>query len=223
MKFTHCLANALQKNEGVLGFTKEVETARVPMWIPGLRKITKIVCGTNHVLALDKDQKVWAWGNGQQNQLGRRLTERTMRESLVPTHVGFSDPDVKKPSKRIIDIACGDYHGFALADDGHVWSWGVNNYGETGIPEGAGTDNASVTRPTIVQSLDAYEVATIDGGSHHNVVVLGDGRCLAWGRCDGAALGIPLENINEEDVLKDDNGKWKVLMTPTIIPGEFNQ
>lgn len=208
-----------RKNEGILGFSKEVLTARTPMWVPGLKNITKIVCGTNHVLALDTSQKVWAWGNGQQNQLGRRLTERNLTESLVPTHVGYKDSSVKRPSKKMVDISCGAYHAFSIGTDGRVWSWGVNNYGETGIPEGAGTDNATIATPTIVQALEDLTIHSVKGGTHHNLAVLETGQVLAWGRCDNAALGLPREAMSENNVLKDDNGKWKILMHPTILPG----
>lgn len=190
------------------------------MWVPGIRNVTKLVCGTNHVLALDTNDKVWAWGNGQQNQLGRRLTERKLEESLVPTHVGFIDKEVKRPSKHMVDISCGAYHAFAVGADGHVWSWGVNNYGETGIPEGAGTDNATIARPTVVQALEGLTINSIKGGTHHNLAVTGAGQVLAWGRCDNAALGLARENMKEEDVLKDDNGKWKILLHPAIVPGK---
>ncbi|KAF2191081.1 RCC1/BLIP-II [Zopfia rhizophila CBS 207.26] len=211
-----------RKNEGVLGFTKDVETARFPIHIDGLKKITQIACGTNHVLALDNSNQVWAWGNGQQNQLGRRLTERSMHTSLVPTRVGFTDSTVKKHSKKMTQVACGDYHGFAIGTDGHVWSWGVNNYGETGHPEGAGSDNATVPTATIIQSLEGRNIMSIKGGSHHNVAVTENGECLVWGRCDGSQLGIPLDQLGNNGVLKDPNGRPKVLTEPAVVPGLKN-
>ncbi|KAF2203418.1 RCC1/BLIP-II [Delitschia confertaspora ATCC 74209] len=207
-----------RKNEGVLGFTKDIKTARVPMWIEEVKKVKEIVCGTNHVLALDASNRVWAWGSGQQNQLARRMTERSMLESVVPTHVGFKDSVVKKASKKMVAIASGDYHGFAIGSDGHVWSWGVNNYGETGHPDGAGSDNASISTATVVQSLEGIDVEMIKGGSHHNLVVTKDGRCLVWGRTEGSVLGLPIDQLPEEDVLTDDAGRRKILLKPTAIP-----
>ncbi|KAF1365297.1 RCC1/BLIP-II [Lizonia empirigonia] len=210
-----------RKNEGILGFEKGNHTARFPVYIDGVTKVTQIACGTNHVLALDKDKHVFAWGNGQQNQLGRRVTERTLTESLQPNRVGFHDSSAKRPSQRITQIACGDYHGFAIADDGHIWSWGVNNYCETGCPENAGADDASVLTPRIVHSLEAKDVQSISSGSHHNIAITKGGQVLVWGRCDGSQTGIPVEKLeaetDEAKVLKN-NGKPKILIEPTPIP-----
>ncbi|KAF9697380.1 hypothetical protein EKO04_004847 [Ascochyta lentis] len=214
-----------RKNEGILGFEKGNHTARFPVYIDGVTKVTHIACGTNHVLALDKDKHVFAWGNGQQNQLGRRVTERTLTESLQPNRVGFHDSSVKRPSQRMTQIACGDYHGFAIADDGHIWSWGVNNYCETGYPENAGADDASVLTPRIVHSLDGKNVESISAGSHHNIAITKDGQVFVWGRCDGSQTGIPAETLeaqnDEEKVLKN-NGKPKILIEPTPIPNLKN-
>lgn len=187
--------------------------------------MTQLACGTNHVLALDKDKHVYAWGNGQQNQLGRRVMERMLTESLQPNRVGFHDSNFKRPSQKIAQIACGDYHGLAIGEDGHVWSWGVNNYCETGQSDSAGRDNASVLTPRIISSLEGKEVVAVEGGSHHNIAITRNGEVLVWGRCDGSQTGIPADQLNSIDdtnrVLKS-NGKAKILLEPTPIPGLIN-
>ncbi|KAF1932821.1 RCC1/BLIP-II [Didymella exigua CBS 183.55] len=210
-----------RKNEGILGFEKGTHTARFPVYIDGVTKVTQIACGTNHVLALDNTQHIYAWGNGQQNQLGRRVTERTLTESLQPTRVGFHDSSVKRPSQKMVGIACGDYHGFALAEDGHVWSWGVNNYCETGVPENAGADDASVLTPHVVHSLKGKNIVSIAAGTHHNIAISKDGECFVWGRCDGAQTGLPmatLEAENDEEKVLKNHGKAKILIEPTPLP-----
>ncbi|KAH6616717.1 regulator of chromosome condensation 1/beta-lactamase-inhibitor protein II [Boeremia exigua] len=210
-----------RKNEGILGFEKGNHTARFPVYIDGVTKVTDIACGTNHVLALDKDKHVYAWGNGQQNQLGRRVTERTLIESLQPNRVGFHDSSAKRPSQKIVHVACGDYHAFAIADDGHVWGWGVNNYCETGVPDNAGEDDASVLTPRIVHSLDDKQVTAISGGAHHNLAITKSGQVLVWGRCDGAQAGMsmaPLAAECDDEKVLSNHGKPKILLQPTAIP-----
>ncbi|KAF2865861.1 regulator of chromosome condensation 1/beta-lactamase-inhibitor protein II [Massariosphaeria phaeospora] len=214
-----------RKNEGVLGFARSEHTARTPQYIDMIRKVTQIACGTNHVLALDKDRHVYAWGNGQQNQLGRRVTERTLTESLLPNRVGFHDTSVKRPSQRIAKIACGDYHSLAIGEDGHIWSWGANNYCETGYVGNAGEDNASVLTPRIIHSLENLEVEAVEGGSHHTIAITRKGEVLIWGRCDGSQTGIPadqLDSINDDEKLLKSNGKPKILIQPTVIPNLKN-
>jgi regulator of chromosome condensation len=211
-----------RKNEGVLGFTKTVNTARVPVYIDSLKKITDIACGTNHVVAIDKDHRVWAWGNGQQNQLGRRVTERSLIEALVPNRVGFHDASVKRPSQKMVQIACGDYHCMAIADDGHVWAWGANNYAETGYAGNAGDDDATVAAPRIVHSLEGKDVQSLACGSHHNVAVTKTGELFVWGRCDSAQTGLTADQLSaitdEAKLLRGENGKPKILIAPTPVP-----
>lgn len=208
-----------------MGFTKGIDTAKTPVYIDSITKVTQLACGTNHVLALDKDRHVYAWGNGQQNQLGRRVTERTLIESLLPNRVGFHDRSFSRPSQRIAQIACGDYHCLAIGEDGHVWAWGANNYCETGHSENAGDDNASVLTPRIVAALEGKEVVAVEGGSHHNIARTKTGEILVWGRCDGSQTGIPAATLNAiEDtnkVLKS-HGKAKILIEPMEIPGLCN-
>lgn len=210
-----------RKNEGILGFERGNHTAKFPVFIDSVTKVKQIVCGTNHVYALDKDGKVYAWGNGQQNQLGRRVTERTLSEALQPNRIGFHDSNFKRPSQKIKYIASGDYHGMAIAEDGHVWAWGANNYCETGFTDNAGAEDASVLAPRIIANLEGKNVEQLAGGSHHNIAITKDGQVLVWGRCDGSQTGIPSEQLaaenDEEKVLKN-NGRPKILIQPTVIP-----
>ncbi|KAF2033576.1 RCC1/BLIP-II [Setomelanomma holmii] len=214
-----------RKNEGILGFAPGVTTADYPQYIEGVTKVTQIACGTNHIFALTKDGNVFAWGNGQQNQLGRRLTERNLIEGLFPSKLGFRDLTFKRPSHRFISIASGDYHGLAIAEDGRVWAWGVNNYCETGFPSNAGADDAMVIAPRIVASLEGKNVEKLAAGSHHNIAISKDGQALVWGRCDGSQTGLTTEFLNgikDEEKLMVNNGKPKILIEPTPLPGLKN-
>ncbi|KAF2852990.1 RCC1/BLIP-II [Plenodomus tracheiphilus IPT5] len=214
-----------RKNEGILGFERGNHTAKFPVYIDSMKKVTQIACGTNHVYALDKDQRVYAWGNGQQNQLGRRVTERSLAEALQPNRIGFHDPTAKRHSQKIVSIASGDYHGLAIAEDGHIWAWGANNYCETGFPDNAGAEDASLLTPRIIHSLEGKNVASLAGGAHHNIAITKDGQVLVWGRCDGSQTGIPADVLaaeeDSEKVLKN-NGKPKILVQPTPIPNLKN-
>lgn len=180
------------------------------MLIPTLKKITKIACGANHVLALDSTGAVVAWGSGQQNQLGRRVVERTKAQGLVPREFGL-------PRKAIKDIETGAYHSFAIDNKDQVWSWGLNNYGETGIPDNAGEDDACILKPEIVKSLSDKQVTCIKGGGHHSIAVTESGDCLTWGRIDGNQLGMPISDISVDDMIKDERGVLRILKVPTKV------
>jgi regulator of chromosome condensation len=202
-------------NEGILGFDPKTEQARRPVLIPDLKKITKITAGANHVLALDTNGSVFAWGSGQQNQLGRRIVERTKHEGLKPREFGLP----KGPKKGIVDIETGSYHSFAIDRAGNVFSWGLNNFGETGIPENAGADDALIMKPQIVEAFKGKKVVSIKGGSHHSLCALDNGDCLIWGRMDSAQIGISDEEIAKlgEDVVVKDHSGPRMMLKPTKV------
>ena len=203
-----------RSNEGIFGFNRTTLIQRVPLQIPELKRITHISCGANHVLALDKNGNVFAWGSGQQNQLGRRVVERTKAQGLVPREFGL-------PRKNIRDIGCGAYHSFAIDKNDNVWAWGLNNYGETGIPAGAGDDEAVVLKPVKVATLAGKKMTNVDGGAHHSVGTTSEGECLVWGRIDGCQMGIDPKKMYQDDVKFDVAGKPRILKVPTQVPSMY--
>lgn len=151
-------------HDGIMGFNTEdaIQAAktkddkkklqRKPVPVLHLTKIKSIATGNNHVLALDSKGKAYAWGAGEQNQLGRRIVERTRYSSVTPCHLALS---------KIKLIACGTFHSFVIGEDGLVYAWGSNNFGQTGIPDGAGEGDAVIYTPTVVDSLRPYKIREI--------------------------------------------------------------
>ena len=94
--------------------------------------------GADHAMALTRGGALLSWGTGQQGQLGRvgtRLPKRTLKETLLRPHsVPFTRRIRGVPVPHIIDFDCGTYGAFALSEGGHVYAWGLNNYGQLGLP-----------------------------------------------------------------------------------------
>jgi len=185
------------------------------MLLPEPKKIKQLATGTNHILALDEKGKVFAWGCPEQDQLGRRCVQRDLKRSaLRPGGVGF------KRGTHIKKIACGAYHSFAVDDAGRVFAWGLNNFGELGLQQGAGEADASVLQATLVTALSEYHVVDIAGGAHHSLACTDDGKLLTWGRIDNHQVGLPTETLDKDDILYDERGNPRILAVPTVIPGK---
>lgn len=201
-----------RSNEGIFGFSTSSLIQRSFTLVPELKKIIQIATGENHVLALDNKGCVFAWGSGQQNQLGRRILERFLKNSLVPTQFGLP--------KHMVSIGAGSYHSFAIHKNGKLYSWGLNSFGETGITRNFEAEGESdVHHPEIVTSLDKFgRVTQIDGGSHHTIALTDKGEVLVWGRLDGCQLGLELNKIPEENVIKDSHGHPRILKAPMQVP-----
>ena len=92
--------------------------------------------GTDHVVALLRGGKLLSWGTGEQGQLGRvgaRLPERGLKELLLaPAEISLKRTAKAAAADPIVDIAAGNYSTFGLTQQGQVWAWGLNNYGQLG-------------------------------------------------------------------------------------------
>ncbi|KAJ9190917.1 hypothetical protein DTO027B5_7900 [Paecilomyces variotii] len=200
-----------RSNDGILGFDPEHRVQTSPILIPSLKKIRHLACGDNHVLALGEKGTVYSWGSGQQNQLGRRIVERNKLNGLQPRQFGLP--------KNIVQIGCGAFHSFAIHESGKVYAWGLNSFGETGIQEGAGEDEAAILHPEVVESLSGKQITQLVGGAHHSLAVTSNGDCLVWGRVDGYQTGLKIDSLPESAVIKDERGRPRILIEPTAVPG----
>ncbi|WRT68651.1 uncharacterized protein IL334_005630 [Kwoniella shivajii] len=178
---------SFRSNEGVLGFDGVVGHPTfqfTPISLPVFNKIkiSDVSCGTDHVLALTTTGHVYVWGNGQQNQLGRRVIERRIKNSLEPERLGL---------RGIVLVAAGSFHSFAVDSNGVVWAWGLNTFHQTGLP---GNQEMIIT-PAQVEALhpdnhDGSRVIQISGGEHHSLFLFDNGEVWAVGRSDASELGI---------------------------------
>ncbi|TGJ77592.1 hypothetical protein E0Z10_g10679 [Xylaria hypoxylon] len=190
-----------------------IATQETPIHIRGLPKITQIVCGDNHTLALDTKGDIWAWGYNEQNQFGRHLFGR-QQDSFVPSQVRVCRGNAKY-------IASGPYHSFAIDRQDNVWAWGANSYGQAGDPKSAGGDSAVLRAPVKIQPLCQKKVTTLAGGAHHSAAVTAGGQCFVWGRIDAGQLGVVFtpEQIQDENSIRcDDRGKPRICLRPTTVP-----
>ena len=71
-------------------------------------------------------------------------------------------------------IAGGSAHTIALKNDGTVWAWGYNDYGQLG-------DGTYGKRTTPVQVSSLIGVTAIAGGAYHTIALKSDGTVWAWG------------------------------------------
>jgi regulator of chromosome condensation len=212
-------ANSQQANDGILGFSTndaiegdktknpEKKQQRKPVLVPILKKIVSLAAGSDHILALDDKGKVFAWGTGEQSQLGRRIMQRTRYQALTPSRVAL--PKIKQ-------IACGAYHSFAIDESGSVHAWGSNNFGQTGLTDGIGEGDATVLQPGIVEGLQPYKIRHIQGGLHHSVACTEDGQLLVWGRCDDGQAGIKLDTLPRDKLIYDERDRPRILKLATI-------
>ncbi len=152
-------------------------SSNIPVQLNTIGGISAIAAGHNHSLALKNDGTVWAWGNNYYGQLGNG-TDGQFADSKVPIQVNFLT--------GIIAIAAGNSHSLALRNDGTVWSWGWNSYGELGI--GIGNPNKLSNVPIQVSSLT--NIIAISAGEYASLALQSNGSVWSWGSNAFGQLGI---------------------------------
>lgn len=134
-------------------------------------KAIKVAAGGEHSVAIDESGVLWVWGSGLSGQLGLG-TREIMQVKPLPL----------EEKLHFADITAGQYHTVALDEDGEVWAWGDNTYGQLGN----GTmQDAEI--PSQVANLT--NVVAIAAGRNHTVAVRSDGTVWAWGDNTHGQLG----------------------------------
>ena len=142
--------------------------------------ITQIAAGSQHMVAVDSDGTVYAWGYNAQGQLGNNTTTN----STVPIAVIASGALL---GKTVTQVAAGGSHTAALSSDGRVYAWGYNGYGQLGNNT---TTNSSVpVAATTTGVLVGKTVTQVAAGSNHTVALTSDGSTYGWGRNSYYQLG----------------------------------
>lgn len=158
--------------------------------IPGDRAVKAIAAGASHSLALTVDNKVYAWGLNEHDELGRGVT--------VPELLRDKNPEEVKglPTGVVIkDVAAGFNFSMALTEEGHVYAWGENGRGQLGRKiddqmrgAEAGRVRMFVNANTELGS-ELSNVAAIAAGNNYSIALTRSGKVLAWGASDNGQLG----------------------------------
>jgi alpha-tubulin suppressor-like RCC1 family protein len=143
----------------------------VPKRVEDLTNVTDIAAGSAHSLAVGEGGVVYTWGYNERGQLGLG-DHGDGTERNVPTEV----PEVTK----VVAVAAGSYHSFALSRDGTVMACGNNDYGQLGLGD---TDD----RDTFTVVAGLRDVVDIDAGFDHSIAATAEGGLYAWG--EGEAIG----------------------------------
>ena len=176
-------------SKGVLGYDSSTGIREVPSLVQSLSKFNfnKIFSGPNHLFAISTDNVSYSWGCGEQGQLGRKVLERHKTLSLKPRII--SPPVKRNENKELcyyIKYSCGSYHTLGLTNDGHLFSWGLNNHGQLGLGDNEDRASAELIPK---EYFDGKKVVDMGAGEHHSVVLAEDGSVYTFGRGDLHQLG----------------------------------
>lgn len=180
--------------------------------------VVKIVAGYDHSVSLRDDGTVWTWGRNHYGQLG---DGNGGEEQYSDIPVQVRGPVIGSYLSGVIDIAAGWVHSVALRNDGSVWSWGRNLYGQLGI----GTNTDSNTPVQVVDSLGTgmlEGVIYIVAGYQHTISLEDTGTIWTWGKNEYGQLGDGSDANSTTPVRVLDSDGEKSLSGVTKISGGWD-
>lgn len=149
-------------SDGQLGDGTTV-SKKTPIQVIGLSGIIAIAVGTKHSIALKNDGTVWTWGSNYFGQIGMGAYSSLEKNPIQVVDL-----------TGITAIASGEEFSLALKNDGTVWTWGFNNYGQLG-------DGTTTARTSPVQVIGLTGATSIAGGDIHSLSIKSDSTVWAWG------------------------------------------
>ena len=165
-------------DKGQLGDGSTTNRTSGSVKISGFTTVTAISAGYQHAVAMKSDGTVWTWGSNSNGQLG----DNTNTDNPSPAQVLLL-------TGVYMAVSAGYDHTVVLKNDGTVWTWGGNFYGQLGLgTSGAGTD---VKVPI---QLNVYGVAAVSAGTQFTMALIftpvyWTGTVVTWGHNNVGQLG----------------------------------
>ena len=148
--------------------------SRIPLKIESDYKFVKVSAGGSNSAAISTDGTLYTWGeNGLGLGSSQKLTFSTV--SLASMYRVYCCDD------KIVDVSLGEKFGLAIDENGIVYSWGYNNYGQLG--SGLRTtrqDNNNKTYPDVIGTIreKAVRISTTQCTS---IVITETGKVYIFG------------------------------------------
>jgi alpha-tubulin suppressor-like RCC1 family protein len=187
---------------------------------PGPFAQIKTAIGDLFVLGLLQNGTLVTWG----------INETGINQSAIPTALR---------TLLFKDIAASVANGYALTEDGDLYTWGENLYGEGTIPSiaqsnvlaigaGARFAFAILSDHTVVAwgrnewgqtnvPATATDVIAIDGGDRHAVALKSNGTVIAWGDNRLGQARVPAGLIGVASISAGENHTLALLDTGRVI------
>lgn len=150
--------------------TGDTENRNRPVKV--LSDVISVDCAYDRTTAIRSDKSLWNWGGRDKfGELGREAKGSDLGPGKVMDNVKYA--------------AGGAFHNAAVTDNGTLWMWGENGYGQLGIASGS----QHFENDYIQFSYEPLPVKTMTGivsvyaGYNRSMALDEDGGLWAWGEC----------------------------------------
>ncbi|XP_042698659.2 RCC1 and BTB domain-containing protein 2 isoform X3 [Chrysemys picta bellii] len=136
-----------------------------------------IACGQMCSMAVVENGEVYVWGYNGNGQLGLGSSGNQPTPCRIAALQGI----------RVQRVACGYAHTLVLTDEGQLYAWGANSYGQLGT---GNKSNQSYPAPVTVDKDRVIEIAACHS-AHTSAAKTQGGHVYMWGQCRGQSVILP--------------------------------
>lgn len=136
-----------------------------PQLVSGAGPWTSTSVGVSHSCGTKQDGSVWCWGDNVSGQLATALVD----SSPEPRPIELPANDITR-----VTSGAGAQHSCALSEQGSLWCWGNNFFGQVGNDS---TDDPAA--PALIGEADVWHSVAV--GSLHTCAIKKDGTLWCWG------------------------------------------
>ncbi|XP_044936520.1 RCC1 and BTB domain-containing protein 1 isoform X5 [Mustela putorius furo] len=142
-----------------------------------IKRVVGIACGQTSSMAVLDNGEVYGWGYNGNGQLGLGNNGN----QLTPVRVAALH------SVCVNQIVCGYAHTLALTDEGLLYAWGANTYGQLGT---GNKNNLLSPAHIMVEKERVVEIAACHS-AHTSAAKTQGGHVYMWGQCRGQSVILP--------------------------------
>uniref|UniRef100_A0A8D3DKR5 BTB domain-containing protein n=1 Tax=Scophthalmus maximus TaxID=52904 RepID=A0A8D3DKR5_SCOMX len=189
-----------------------------------------ITCGQTSSMALVDNREIYGWGNNNSGQLGFGSSEKQLTPRRLTALQGLN----------IQQVVSGHSHCLALTDEGQLYAWGANTFGQLGNGK-KGKYHAPVQ---IMASIGRVVEVAACHSTHTSAAKTNSEQVYMWGHCRGQSFFLPqltdfaatddvfacfatpsvmwrLLSIEDEDVPTVAEALWKEFDSPDMADLTF--
>lgn len=168
---SYVITLAFSLNGQSVGQARVTVTVR-PEGSSGALRGSQLALGFEHGLVIASDGSVWSWGRNVEGQLG--LPAGT-GSSSTPRQVEGLPADV-----GVVAVAATELNSYALMENGTIYSWGSNEWGQLGRHAEEGQEH--VPGPVALGDDVIEDFTAVYGGDGYSVSAFReDGTMWSWG------------------------------------------
>ena len=194
------LITAIKEGTARVKVTESINNLTTYIIIKVSDENVQVKSGNYFSVALKANGTVWTWGYNHTGQLGiNNKTKQTEPVQVLST-------DGTGVLENIIDIGVGTYHVVALSEDGKVYTWGHNNYGQLGTG-----DTRAKYIPVEVEGLK--DIVQVEAYGNTTYAIDKYGKVYVWGSGYTKAPEL-YQNIDEK--ILDANGNMLITESKYI-------